>query len=139
MSSDHDAMVNPGPDMQFQHFLGLGEFRLQQCSSCNQYIFYPRVLCPHCGGEELTWQPVSGGGVVYSTTVVRRREDKGGPYNVAIIELDEGARMMSRVEGIAPDRVAIGTAVTARIIDDAKNSGRKIIVFDPHQHTGSGD
>lgn len=136
MSADHDTMINPGPDMQFQHFLGLGEFRLQQCSSCREFIFYPRVLCPHCGGEQLQWQPVSGAGVVYSTTVVRRREEKGGPYNVAIIELEEGARMMSRVEGIAADQVAIGAAVSARIVDDAKTPGRKVIVFDPHQASG---
>ena len=79
-----------GPDQQFQHYLGTGEFRLQQCDHCDQFVFYPRVLCPHCGASELSWNPVSGAGVVYSSTVVRRREEKGGPYNVAIIELAEG-------------------------------------------------
>ena len=125
--------IDRGPDQQFQYYLGQGEFRLQCCSSCQQFIFYPRVLCPHCGASELTWNQVTGAGVVYSTTVVRRREEKGGAYNVAIIELAEGPRMMSRVEGVAADQVAIGNAVTARIATQEQKQNqdeRHILVFD---------
>ena len=128
---DSDAMVGSGPDQQFQQYLGEGEFRLQQCVSCEQFIFYPRVLCPHCGASELNWNQVTGDGVVYSTTVVRRREEKGGPYNVAIIELAEGPRMMSRVEGVAADQVTIGSKVTARISTEVvQKDERHILLFD---------
>ena len=128
---DSDEMVGTGPDRQFQQYLGEGEFRLQQCVSCEQFIFYPRVLCPHCGASELSWNPITGNGVVYSTTVVRRREEKGGPYNVAIIELAEGPRMMSRVEGVAADQVTIGSKVTARIATEMiQKKERHILLFD---------
>lgn len=126
-----NAAPDRGPDLQFQHYLSEGEFRLQQCDACHQYIFYPRVLCPHCGGTELTWNRVSGDGVVYSSTLVRRRDEKGGPYNVAIVELAEGPRMMSRVEGVAADQVTIGSAVSARIATQDQNQGeRHILLFD---------
>ena len=126
-----DTFQGDGPDREFQNHLGRGEFRLQQCQGCNEYIFYPRVLCPHCGGFDLQWQLVSGEGVVYSSTVVRRREEKGGPYNVAIIELAEGPRMMSRVEGVPADQVAIGSAVKARVAtEELKKGKRHIVLFD---------
>ncbi len=54
-------------------------------------------------------------GTVYATTCTRRPADKGGDYNVALIDLAEGPRMMSRVEGIAPDKVQIGMKVKARV------------------------
>jgi Predicted nucleic-acid-binding protein containing a Zn-ribbon len=68
----------------------------------------------------------SGLGTVYSTTIVRRKAEDGGDYNVALIDLKEGVRMMSRVEGISPEAVAIGMSVQARIIDD---QGGKLVVF----------
>jgi uncharacterized OB-fold protein len=60
--------------------------------------------------------------------VVRRKAEHGGDYNVALIDLEEGVRMMSRVEGFAPDRVAIGMTVQSRIVDG--ESG-KLVVFNP--------
>lgn len=103
------------PGVTFQKFLQAGEIRLQQCDACHRQIFFPRTVCPHCGCGSLTWSPISGRAVVYSTTVVRQRQDKGGDYNVAIVEFAEGARMMSRVQGIAPTEVTIGMDVEALI------------------------
>ncbi len=104
---------------------------LQQCDDCKKYVFYPRVLCPHCGSPKLAWQPASGQGTVYSTTVVRRKPEQGGDYNVALVDLHEGPRMMSRVDGISPHEVAIGMAVRAKIIDEPKKG--KLLVFTPAQ------
>ncbi len=129
MPDDRSIDTDRGPDQQFQHYLGQGEFRLQSCNSCDQFLFYPRVLCPHCGATELTWKAISGDGLVYSVTVVRRREEKGGAYNVAIIKLAEGPRMMSRVEGVAPDQVTIGSSVKARIASRDQGDGY-MILFD---------
>jgi len=88
------------------------------------------MVCPHCGAGEakLAWQKPSGLGTVYSTTVVRRKPDAGGDYNVALIDLAEGVRLMSRVEGIAPADVRIGMTVRAKIVtqDDGP-----LVVFTP--------
>ena len=116
------------PGVTFQKFLQAGEIRLQQCDACHRQVFFPRTLCPHCGHGSLTWSVVSGRGVVYSTTIVRQRPDKGGDFNVAIIELAEGARMLSRVQGVAPTEVAIGMPVEALI--GSTESG-PLILFKP--------
>jgi len=80
-------------------------------------VFYPRVLCPHCGGEHLDWVAPSGRGTVYSTTIVRRKPADGGDYNVCLVDLAEGPRMLSRVVTVSPDQVKIGMTVAARITD----------------------
>ena len=121
--------VTPGPDQRYRDYLEDGEFRIQQCSDCDKYVFYPRHLCPHCGSSALEWRQASGRAEVYSTTVARRRPDRGGDYNVCIVELEEGPRMTSRVEGIEPDAVKIGMAVR-HSISDGGDAG-PFIVFNP--------
>ncbi|MCR4400151.1 MAG: Zn-ribbon domain-containing OB-fold protein [Syntrophomonadaceae bacterium] len=92
-----------------------GELWLQKCQHCQRFIFYPRAVCPGCLGEELEWQPVSGRGRVYSFTVVHRTDLPGFadelPYVYAIIELEEGPRMISNVTGCPVDQVSIGMPV----------------------------
>jgi uncharacterized OB-fold protein len=117
----------------FQRYLKGGELWLQQCDGCARQIFYPRTLCPYCGDNHLQWRRASGAGTVYSTTVVRQRPERGGDYNVAIIELAEGARLLSRVEGIAADAVRIDMKVQAVI---RTGSDTQLVVFEP---TGSVD
>ena len=87
------------------------------CTNCNKHIFFPRVHCPHCYSSSLEWREATGKGTVYSTTVVYRKPERGGDYNVALIDLSEGVRMMSRVEGIAPAEISIGMPVTAFVGD----------------------
>jgi uncharacterized OB-fold protein len=89
---------------------------------------HPRELCPHCGASPLRWVRPSGQGTVYSTTTIARKAEAGGDYNVALIDLDEDVRMMSRIEGIAPERVQIGMRVTAQTI---QHNGKGLVVFHP--------
>lgn len=114
------------PEESFIAFLKAGEFRLQCCAGCGKQIFYPRTICPHCGSNEMSWNRTSGRGVVYSATIVRQRPERGGDYNLALIDLEEGARMMSRVEGVAPADVKIGMRVEA-VISEA--GGLPLVTF----------
>jgi len=107
--------TGPGPVQVYQHALTQGRFIIQQCKDCGKHIFYPRVLCNHCGSAELKWVEPTGRGIVYSTSVVRQKPEKGGDYNVALIALEEGPRMMSRVQDLDPDKVRIGMVVSAHI------------------------
>lgn len=111
---------SPGPqtgaDLHYQQALAQGQFLIQQCDACARAVFYPRMLCPHCGSDRLAWREPSGRGTVYSTTVVRRKPEAGGDYNVALVDLDEGVRLMSRVEGMPPADVRIGMPVQARVV-----------------------
>lgn len=120
--------LETGAENYFHTQLQAGVFTIQRCGQCNNSIFYPRMICPHCGSDDLHWYEPSGKGTVYSTTVVRNKPEKGGDYNVALIDLEEGPRMMSRVEQIAPDEVKIGLAVSARI---NKTDDSALLVFVP--------
>lgn len=115
MASQGLASEGAGPDAAFREHLKGGRFMIQKCGKCGAFIFYPRLLCTECGASDLAWQEASGGGTVYSTTVIRRKPDAGGDYNVAVIELAEGPRLMSRVADVPPTEVAIGMAVKAAI------------------------
>ncbi len=116
------------PEREFFDALGDGRFLLQHCAACDGWVFYPRAACPHCGGRALDWREASGGGTVYATSVVRRRPEQGPPYNVALIDLAEGPRMMSRVESVAPEAVRIGMPVTA-LVD--RSGETPVVVFRP--------
>jgi uncharacterized OB-fold protein len=108
-------MSAPGPEKQFAEKIAAGSFEIQRCAACARHVFYPRVLCPHCGAGRLDWVLASGRGSVYSSTVIRRKPEDGGDYNVALVDLEEGVRMMSRVAGVSPSDVKIGMKVRARI------------------------
>ena len=109
------ATETAGPDFTFREHLKEGRFMIQKCGQCGTFVFYPRLFCTACGTSDLGWQQANGGGTVYSTTVVRRKPDQGGDYNVAVIELVEGPRLMSRVVDISPTDVSIGMRVRAAI------------------------
>ena len=121
-------MSQPGPEHIYKEKLAQGRFEIQKCDGCGKHVFYPRVICPHCGADKLGWVAPSGAGVVYSTTVVRRKPDAGGDYTVALVDLAEGPRMMSRVAGVEPAAVKIGMQVKARLAIDA---GSKLVEFTP--------
>ena len=118
------------PDQLFQRALAEGEILLPKCDDCGAYHFFPRVLCPHCHGAAISWKQAGGKGRVHTTTVVRRKPERGGDYNVCVVELDEGVRMMSRVEGIAPGEVAIDMAVTAFV---GEAEGVPAVLFKPSE------
>jgi uncharacterized protein len=86
------------------------ELLMPRCDACGKYWFPPSLLCPHCNATKWTWTSTSGRGRIFSYVVYHRVYHPGFadevPYAVAVIELDEGPRMVSNVIGIAPDKVA---------------------------------
>lgn len=110
-------MPTKGPDTVYREGLNEGKINIQKCNDCNKHIFFPRVHCPHCYGSSLEWHEASGNGTVYSTTVVHRKPERGGDYNIALVDLAEGVRMMSRVDDIDPAKVSIGMPVSAYVGD----------------------
>lgn len=123
-----------GPEAQYQSALEKGQFQLQHCLSCSQAVFPPRVICTQCGSAELEWRPVSGEGTIYSCTTVRMVPKGEAPYNVSLVDLDAGARMMSTIPDIPADTVRIGMRVRARVALSEKGAR---VVFDVMQETAS--
>lgn len=117
------------PEEEYLAHLAEGRFMLLRSKAGGAPFFFPRTIAPGTGETDLEWIPASGKGRVHSTTVVRMR-NAADNYNVALIDLAEGPRMMSRVTGIPPEAVVIGMAVTARI----DHSGEQpIVVFEPEE------
>jgi len=114
------------PDIEFRDFLRHGRFMIQRGRTSGRCFFYPRVVEPGSGSEDLEWVEASGLGTIYSTTVVRTKPP-APVYNVAIVQLHEGPRLMSRVEGIDAEQVRIDMEVRVRIVRDSDDP---YVVFD---------
>jgi uncharacterized protein len=112
-----------GPEAEYRAFLAEGRFMIQRSRSTGRHVFYPRVAAPGTGERDLDWVEASGRGVVYAITVNRGRD---ATYNLALVDLAEGPRMMSRIEGV--ETVPIGTPVRARIV---QQDGAPLVVFVP--------
>jgi uncharacterized OB-fold protein len=88
---------------------------IRRCRSCGELHFMPRHLCPNCWSDDLEWIDAGGGGAVHSFTIIRRASAPAFaprvPYVVALIDLDEGPRMMANVLGDDALSVAIGDRV----------------------------
>lgn len=118
-----------GPERQWRDALVQGRLMLPREISTGRYFFPPRVGAPHTGGA-WEWIEASGRGTVYSASIVHPKPPEAA-YNVVLVELDEGPRLMSRVEGVAPEQVVIGMKVVARI--DRKGA-EPLLLFDPATH-----
>jgi len=90
-----------------------GELAYQVCRDDDTPVFFPRLVAPKTGSANLEWRVSKGLGSVHATTIVYYKNEP--PLNVALIDLDEGFRMMSRVEDIDPARVRIGMRVKVRM------------------------
>lgn len=90
-----------------------GELAYQVCTDDNSPVFFPRVVAPKTGSPNLDWRVSKGLGTVHASTVVYYKGEQ--PLNVALVDLDEGFRMMSRVEDIDPMQVKIGMRVKLKM------------------------
>ena len=102
-----------------------GELLIQRCSNCGQYRFYPRLACAECLSTAAEWVPSTGRGQVYSYSVVHHAPSSAFqpdcPYVLALIDLDEGVRLLSRVVDCAHDAVRVGMSVRVvfnRVVDE---------------------
>jgi hypothetical protein len=97
------------------------ELFIQNCKDCKNPIFYPKLFCPHCLSPNLEWVKAGGRGKVYSYTVVHSYAptefSEDIPYIVAVIELQEGVRLMSNIVGCLPETVKCDMEVEV-IFDD---------------------
>lgn len=117
------------PHATFQAFLAEGRFMIQRSVDSGTYVYFPRTVAPGTG-EALEWIEASGLGTVYSTSAIRKRPPEPA-LNVALVDLDEGPRMMTRIEGIDALDVRIGIRVRASIAPCDHEDGSLIVIFRP--------
>ena len=107
--------------------------RLPWCTECEQAIFYPRAVCPRCLGSAIEWRDASGHGTVHAVTVESRPQNPGmaamAPYAVALVDLDEGVRLLTNIVGVPASEVSVGQPVT--VAWEPLQDGRNLPVFTP--------
>jgi uncharacterized protein len=108
----------PTIDLETQPFwdgLKEGKFLLRHCNACGTDHYYPRPFCPTCWSDDVSWKEASGRGKVYTYSVVHVNDlppfNERVPYVAAIVELDEGPRLMTNIEGVPFDELRADLAV----------------------------
>ena len=119
--------VTESPMTTYLRYLERGELAYQYSPAADAAIFYPRLICPLTGSDRLEWRVSGGYGTVHAVTVLHSKEAR---HNVVLVDVDEGFRLLSRVEGIDPAAVAIGMRVKVRIHRPEGNEA-PYPVFDP--------
>lgn len=106
------------PEAGYLQKLKEGTLSFQRCQACATSVFYPRLVCPHCGSRQLSWETSRRFGTVYAVTELPHRD--GRSSGVALVTLDEGFRIMAGFAIFEPqDRLQIGQAVKVQVaIDD---------------------
>jgi uncharacterized protein len=111
------------------------QLRVQRCTACGHLRWPPSILCPKCLAEGGEWTALSGRGTIYSFIIVHRPQHPAFfddvPYNVAIVELDEGVRMHSNVVECANEELRVGLPV--EVVFDERNEEITLPRFRPRR------
>lgn len=110
--------VIPVPNLDTKPFwdgCAEGKLLLQRCGVCEAYRHPPSPICPHCLSDVHTWVPANGYGMVYTFVIVREARGRGWekmvPYVLAVVELEEGPRILTNITHVAPEDITIGMPV----------------------------
>jgi uncharacterized OB-fold protein len=101
-----------------------GVLLLQRCADCRQYAGYPKIFCPHCYSDALEWERASGRGTIYTFSTVEANPPSTFldelPYTIAIVDLEEGPRFLTRLVDVGDAEVRCGLPVELAVerVDD---------------------
>jgi uncharacterized OB-fold protein len=116
-----------------------GRLLIAECGACGRVHHYPRPFCPHCWSDDVRPVHATGAGTLYTYSTVYANDlppfrDRL-PYVAAIVELAEGPRVMTTIEGAGPDGLRVGMAVTAsfRLVDADDPDSPYLTVFTPDE------
>lgn len=122
-------MISPAPEARpFWDAANRHELLLPFCRTCQDFFFYPRTLCPRCGGRDLDWRRCSGRGRVYTYCVQFQTAE---PFVTVIVELAEGPRLMSFLVGVEPDPAAVWCDMPVEVTFVDRPDGQSLPVFRP--------
>lgn len=115
MNTDNRPLPKPDEDSEeFWRYCNEHQLRMQRCQDCGTIRFRPSVICPKCLSSDFTWQLLSGSGQIHSFVIVHQAMVPGYsevPYVLALVELDEGPRMTTRIVNCDTSEVSIGSRV----------------------------
>ncbi|MCY3543324.1 MAG: Zn-ribbon domain-containing OB-fold protein, partial [Chloroflexi bacterium] len=120
MTVSRAPLPQPTPESQpFFDALKQRRLLIQRCTDCGNAYYYPRPFCPACLSSAVEWEQASGKGTLYSF-VINHRAAPGfvAPYIIAVVELDEGPRMMSNLVDVEPDPDMVRCEMPVEIVFD---------------------
>ena len=125
----------PAPTPETKHFwegTRAGELRLQKCAACAKAYFPPRPFCPKCGSRDVAVFKASGKGTLHSY-VIHHRPAPGftPPYSIAVVELDEGPRMMTNIVGLPQTPEALQLDMKVKAVFAKMNDEISLVHFAP--------
>jgi uncharacterized OB-fold protein len=128
------AVPRPTPETApYWEGAALGELRIQLCRSCNEHYFYPRPACPRCGSLDTVWVVASGRARLHTYVITHRAAggfEADTPYAIAVVELDEGPRMMTNIVGVDQTPEALQLDMALRVTFEARGD-QAVPVFTP--------
>ena len=122
MTAEANAPARPRPEpmikaIPFFEGTKAGKILVQKCTNCSEYTWYSHFVCPNCMEDTLEWVESTGKGKIYTFTVVYQHNNpffmNKVPYVYGVVELDEGPRLVSNIEGIDPEAVRCDMRVEA--------------------------
>ncbi|QJD59881.1 Zn-ribbon domain-containing OB-fold protein [Pseudomonas sp. gcc21] len=133
--TDKPIPVVDADSREYWEAAGRHELRLPHCTRCDSPFFYPRILCPRCHSDAIEWRQMSGRGVIYSYTVSRRPAGPAfkemAPYIVALVDLEEGPRLLTNILTDDVSAIRIGQAVSVTFED--LEEGIALPLFQPRE------
>ena len=128
-------------DHQFEQFLREKRLMGSECSSCGSLFLPPRARCNKCQGTGMQWAEMSGKGRLAAFTciaigppsMVEEGYDRNHPYCTGVIELEEGPRMVARIDGVdaqKPETIKIGTSLTMKFLQRTADQ-ETVLAFAP--------
>ena len=128
--------ISPSPDaLPFWDGARRRELVLPWCRRCVAHFFYPRTACPRCGSRDLDWRGVSGRGRVYTFSIQHQSRLPGladaTPFVTAIVELEEGPRLMTILVDVEPDPAAVRCEMPVEVSFLEVDDGNVLPVFRP--------
>lgn len=129
MQSQERKIQAPVPNLETTAFWDAaaeGKLMIGKCDTCGAVHYYPRALCPVCFSDKTRLQQVSGDGVIYTYSVMRRAPI---PYAIAYVTLAEGPTMMTNIVDCDLDKIKIGQAV--KLVFKPSDGGPPVPMFTP--------
>jgi uncharacterized OB-fold protein len=124
----------PSPETQpYWEACKRNELVLPFCRTCERFFFYPRPFCPACFGWDVEWRQTSGRGRIYTFAIQYRPQAPGfePPYVTAIVQLDEGPRMLTNIIDVEPDPASIHCDMPVEVVFKEQNDEITLPLFRP--------
>ena len=112
-------------EQEFWRLCQDGQLHFQRCSACGTWRHLPRYMCARCGSPEFAWEPSTGRGTLFTWTVTHQALHPAFaheiPFIAAVVELEEGVRMISNIVGTPNDKLRVGMKLEAVFEDVGDN------------------